>query len=187
MSKLNAMTNDEERVADLLRTLQERAKELTCLYRVDELLNQPDVPLDDILRAIAGVLPPGWQYPHMCRCRIVFEGRIIQPQPFEPTRWVQSADIAVRGLPAGTVEVYYLHQAPHCRRRAVPQGRAQADRHGRGTDRLGDHETPPEERLPRVADRVAGPDGRRRRASGARCWTSCATPTPRCCCASPAR
>jgi hypothetical protein len=107
------MTNDEERVADLLRTLRERAKELACLYRADELLNQPDVPLDDILAAIAGVLPQGWQYPQMCRCRIVFEGRILQPHPFEPTRWVQSAAILVRGVPSGTVEVYYLHQAPH--------------------------------------------------------------------------
>ena len=107
------MTNDEERVADLLRTLQERAKELTCLYRVDELLNHDDVPLDDTLRAIAGVLPQGWQYPHMCRCRILFEGRVIAPQAFEPTRWVQKAVITVRGRQAGAVEVYYAHQAPH--------------------------------------------------------------------------
>jgi hypothetical protein len=110
------MTNDEERVADLLRTLQERAKELTCLYRVDELLsqlNRSDASQDDTLRAIAGVLPPGWQYPHMCRCRIVFEGSVFQPQPFEPTRWVQKATITVRGQQVGTVEVYYDHQAPH--------------------------------------------------------------------------
>ena len=30
----------------ILRELQERAKELNCLYRVDELLNRPELPLE---------------------------------------------------------------------------------------------------------------------------------------------
>jgi hypothetical protein len=103
--------DDLLRVNDLIRTLKERAKELTCLYRVDELLNQPDAPIDEILKAIAGILPQGWQFPNMCLCRIVFEGRVIQAQSFEPTGWVQGAAIPVRGQPAGAVEVYYLQQA----------------------------------------------------------------------------
>jgi len=104
--------DDLTRANDLLRTLKERAKELTCLYRADELLNQPDAPIDEILKAIAGILPDGWQYPNLCRCRIVFEGRVIQAHAFEPTGWVQSAAITVRSQPAGAVEIYYLQQAP---------------------------------------------------------------------------
>ena len=57
----------------MLHALQERAKELNCLYRVGELLSQMDLPLDDILRGIVEILPPGWQYPHDCQAQIVFE------------------------------------------------------------------------------------------------------------------
>ncbi len=181
------MTNDEERVADLLRTLQERAKELTCLYRVDELLGQADAPIDDMLRAIAGVLPQGWQYPHMCRCRIVYDGRVIQAQPFEPTRWVQSAVIAVRGLPAGTVEVYYLHQSSHADEGPFPQGGTEADRHRGRAGRIRDYGPPVEERVSRLADRIGCSSRVPRRANGAPCSTSCETPTRRCCCGSRAR
>ena len=58
------MNRDEPQVAAILHELQERAKELNCLYRVDELLNQPELPLERILRGIVEILPPGWQYPN---------------------------------------------------------------------------------------------------------------------------
>ena len=58
------MIKDEVQVGVILRELQERAKELNCLYKVDELLNRPDLSLEEIFRAMIAVLPPGWQYPH---------------------------------------------------------------------------------------------------------------------------
>ena len=62
----------------MLHALQERAKELNCLYRVGELLNQVDRPLDDIFRGIVEILPLGWQYPNDCQAQIVFENRVAQ-------------------------------------------------------------------------------------------------------------
>ena len=38
---------------DVLHALQERAKELSCLYRVDEILSQPGKPLDEASAAAA--------------------------------------------------------------------------------------------------------------------------------------
>jgi hypothetical protein len=65
------MNRDEPQVASILHELQERAKELNCLYRVDELLNQSERPLEQVLRGIVEIFPPGWQYPHDCQARIV--------------------------------------------------------------------------------------------------------------------
>ena len=64
---------DEAQVGVILRELQERAKELNCLYKVDELLNRSDLSLEQIFRAMIDVLPQGWQYPHDCQARIIFE------------------------------------------------------------------------------------------------------------------
>ena len=106
------MTQDEFRVASILHDLQERAKELNCLYRVDELLNQSDLPLETILRGIVEILPPGWQYPHDCQARISYVGQTIESVNFQPTEWVQSAEIIVQDEVVGTVEVSYRTLMP---------------------------------------------------------------------------
>ena len=106
------MNRDESQVGIILRELQERAKELNCLYKVDELLNRPELSLDEIFSGIIQVLPPGWQHPHDCQARIIFEGQVIQPPDFVPTPWVQSANIVVQGQNVGSVEVSYRTQMP---------------------------------------------------------------------------
>jgi hypothetical protein len=106
------MNRDEPQVADILHELQERAKELNCLYRADELLSQPELPLEQILCGIVEILPPGWQYPSDCQARIVFEGITVESANFKPTAWVQSANIVVQGSTVGTVEVSYREQMP---------------------------------------------------------------------------
>ena len=107
------MNRDEPQVADILHELQERAKELNCLYRADELLNQCELPLEQVLRGIVEILPPGWQYPHDCQARITFENTTVESANFKPTPWVQSANIVVQGATVGAVEVSYREQMPH--------------------------------------------------------------------------
>ena len=90
------MSRDETQVATILRELQERAKELNCLYRVDELLNRPELPMDLIFRSIVEILPHGWQFPHECQARILFENEVIESANFRPTSWTQSANLSFR-------------------------------------------------------------------------------------------
>ena len=103
---------DETQFGTMLHALQERAKELNCLYQVGELLSQSNRPLEEIFRDIIEVLPPGWQYPHDCQARILFENLTIQPPDFQATPWVQKADIVVQGETVGTVEVFYRSEMP---------------------------------------------------------------------------
>ena len=106
------MSRDETQVATILRELQERAKELNCLYRVDELLSRPTLPLEIIFRSIVEILPQGWQYPQECQARIIFENDIIESVNFQPTSWTLSANLVVQGAPVGAVEVSYSKQMP---------------------------------------------------------------------------
>jgi hypothetical protein len=96
----------------MLHALQERAKELNCLYQVGELLSQSTRPLEEIFRGIIEVLPPGWQYPHDCQARILFENLTIQPPNFQATPWVQKVSIVAQGETVGTVEVSYRREMP---------------------------------------------------------------------------
>ncbi|MGA3054022.1 MAG: PEP/pyruvate-binding domain-containing protein [Candidatus Korobacteraceae bacterium] len=106
------MIKDEVQVGVILRELQERAKELNCLYKVDELLNRPDLSLEEIFRAMIAVLPPGWQYPHDCQARIIFEDQVTQPPDFLHTQFIQRANIVVQGEIVGNVEVSYRAPMP---------------------------------------------------------------------------
>jgi len=96
----------------LLASLQERAKELNCLYEVEAVLSRSDLDLDGIFGGVVRALPPGWQYPDICRAMIVFQGRAYGAEGFEPTPWCLSADIVVQDEVLGEVRVYYLEERP---------------------------------------------------------------------------
>lgn len=92
--------------------LRERIKELSCLYGIAELIEQHSNSAENILQAIADLLPPSWQYPEITCSRIVFEKKKYVSAKFKNTKWKQTADIKVGNKKAGTVEVYYLEKKP---------------------------------------------------------------------------
>lgn len=104
------MTGPQHPMDDVLRALHERAKELQCLYRVDELLGRGGLPLAEVLQGVIQAIPPAWQYPGVCRARMTVGDVVVQSPDFQPTPWMQRADIVVEGAPAGTVEVYYIRE-----------------------------------------------------------------------------
>ena len=67
----------------ILHDLQERAKELNCLYRVDELLGREDSPVDEVLADVVRTLPAGWQFPDVCAARIILGSRVYEPPAFQ--------------------------------------------------------------------------------------------------------
>lgn len=103
---------DKKSIEELLESLQERAKELNCLYAVEEILNRTNIERDEVCRAVIEAIPPGWQYPEICRARIVLHGETFEPPDFRETSWAQHADIIVQGQRAGRLSVHYLDEAP---------------------------------------------------------------------------
>jgi GAF domain-containing protein len=92
--------------------LRERVKELTCLYGIAQVGRQPNIPLEDSLREIAALLPPGWQYPDITSARILLDDRVFTTPDFDLARDVQRAEIVINGQPRGSVEVAYNQEMP---------------------------------------------------------------------------
>ncbi|MGA2587739.1 MAG: PEP/pyruvate-binding domain-containing protein [Candidatus Aminicenantales bacterium] len=107
------MTDQPKNIDNLIWFLSERAKELNCLYKIEELLNKPDTNLTDICKGVIEAIPPGWQYPDICVAKITLEGRTYQSPNFKETPWVQSADIEVQDRKIGRFSVYYTAEMPH--------------------------------------------------------------------------
>ena len=96
----------------LLEELQERAKELQCLYKVHALCARTDAPVEEVLRDVVAVLPGGWTHPAQTFARIVLGTAVFASAEAEPTPWVQAAPIRVQGHEAGRIEVYYREPFP---------------------------------------------------------------------------
>jgi len=96
----------------ILHDLQERAKELNCLYRVDELLGREDAPVDEILGELVRALPAGWQFPDVCLARLVLGQRLYEPPGFQPSPHRMASIVEAQGDIAGEVEVYYSEAMP---------------------------------------------------------------------------
>ncbi|CFX09890.1 Pyruvate phosphate dikinase, PEP/pyruvate-binding [Syntrophomonas zehnderi OL-4] len=96
----------------LLDNLKERAKELNCLYKVDEILNNPRLSLAEIFTGITRVMPSGWQFPEQCQARIVYAGNSYQTPGFKSSPISLSADIKISDKITGTIEVIYTHEVP---------------------------------------------------------------------------
>jgi signal transduction histidine kinase len=92
--------------------LGERVKELTCLYGIAKVLQRADLPLEDLLQEIVGLLPPGWQYPEVTQARITLDGRDYPTPGFRETAPVQTAEIVAGGRVRGRVEVAYSSPMP---------------------------------------------------------------------------
>ncbi len=116
MEKLSELKSDIKWLEDSLkkrtRELNERVKELECLYGISRLVESGGPLLAELFQHIVDLLPSAWQYPEFACARIVYLGRAFQSKPFRETAWRQSSDIVVGEKKTGTVEVFYMKELP---------------------------------------------------------------------------
>ncbi len=106
------MAGDQKSLDKLIYDLKERAKELTCLYEVQELFNKPESTVEEICQEIAAILSSGWQYPDVCQAKIIYNKFVYKSPDFEETSWGQSADIIVQDEKVGSISLYYTEERP---------------------------------------------------------------------------
>lgn len=92
--------------------LRERVKELTCLYGISQVVEQPTISLDEILQRIVKLFPPAWLFPDITCARIVLDGKSYTSSAFQDTKQKQTADIIVDGNRRGVIEVIYTVEKP---------------------------------------------------------------------------
>ncbi len=105
-------TDPNQPIHELIHELKERAKELNCLYKVQELLGRPDPSLEKICQGLIEVLPAGWQYPDECQVRISLMGKVYASPGLAETTWSQVAPICVQDEPVGEISIEYTSDKP---------------------------------------------------------------------------
>ncbi len=92
------------------KVLEQRIKEINCLYGLSKLIERPQISLEQILEETTELIRSTYQHPDITCVRITFEGMQYKTDNFEKTELSQYTTIKIRGNKAGTIEVYYLEE-----------------------------------------------------------------------------
>jgi hypothetical protein len=101
-----------EELGQVSHRLQERIKELKCLYDISSFRDATDFSMDAVLQAVVDFIPPAIQYPEITCARLVFGMYEIKTKNFRDTKWKISREISVADKWTGTLEVCYLEEKP---------------------------------------------------------------------------
>jgi len=95
-------------IQSVLENLDERNKELNCIYKTDELLRQFTIPINNVLNQLIFIIVEGYRYAEICRCKLQFQEMEFETEGFKTTDLMQKAEIKVNGKTEGTITVCYI-------------------------------------------------------------------------------
>jgi len=111
VSEEELRTTNEDLISVNAR-LNERVKEMNCLYECARLTERTDMSMEKMLEKAVKLLPPAFQYPDDACARITVNGNEFKTKNFRQTKWKLSASIRIDGKKTGAIEVYYLEEKP---------------------------------------------------------------------------
>lgn len=100
-------TNKERKVA-----LDERVKELNCLYSISSLIEKQRLSLEEIFHEIVDLIPPAWRHSEITSAKIVLMDQEFKTENFQETDWRQTSNIMVDEKHYGALTVCYLEERP---------------------------------------------------------------------------
>ena len=97
----------------IIDELKERAKELNCLYSVQEILNKAVTLSSESIQEIVDIIPLGFQFPEISSAQIKCPLGEFTSENFTQADWQLEADIVIQEEPIGTVNVFYNKEMPN--------------------------------------------------------------------------
>ncbi|MCK5672764.1 MAG: hypothetical protein KAH95_05280, partial [Spirochaetales bacterium] len=96
----------------LLKDLQERSKELNCLYNVEEILHKEEFSLTTMFKEIANILPSGFQFPQIAQSKIKYRNMEYKSLEYTETNCELKASIFYQDKITGEITVSYKQESP---------------------------------------------------------------------------
>ncbi|HNY65613.1 MAG TPA: PAS domain S-box protein [Deltaproteobacteria bacterium] len=107
---MNRQSRNQEALVVKTLDLSRKMRELSCLYRISDVIDQRGRPLGDIVRGVLEVIPGMTDHPETLCARITIDGLEYRTDNFRPTSTGLASDIVSRCSVAGTLEVFSLDE-----------------------------------------------------------------------------
>ncbi|MCD6397418.1 MAG: PEP/pyruvate-binding domain-containing protein, partial [Spirochaetaceae bacterium] len=95
----------------LLKDLQERSKELSCLYQVEEILHKEEISLEKMFKEIVNTLPSGFQFPSLAQAKIYYRNIDFKSEDYTETTCELKSNIAYQDKITGELIVSYKQES----------------------------------------------------------------------------
>ncbi|MBN2181181.1 MAG: PAS domain S-box protein [Sedimentisphaerales bacterium] len=90
------------------RHLQQRLKNLNCLYALSKIVNRQEIPLEKIFQETVYLIREAYRYPENTCVRLNFDGVRYKTDDFEKSELSQQTQIKAHDENVGVIEVYCL-------------------------------------------------------------------------------
>jgi len=106
-----ALKRHQEEIETLI---EERTRDLNCLYKLSNVVQQFDSSLQEILARVPDLLVSSSSYPEVACARVVLGDQAFGTDNFQETPWGLSVPVMAEGGKVGAIEVGYLEKRPEC-------------------------------------------------------------------------
>jgi hypothetical protein len=110
MSEIKNYKSDT--IDTILGDLQERRKELSCLYELEKFFYSTELTVDEIFRSIIEIIPSGLQFPNIVQVKILYNDRVFSSLGYQETLFQQTAKIKIQEKIVGELTVSYSSKVP---------------------------------------------------------------------------
>jgi signal transduction histidine kinase len=91
----------------LIESLNERIKELTCLYDISSISSSSTSSLEEILQAVAERVSQAWMYSEHSVVQILLDAKKFTSGKIPKSKVVLTDQLTIQGLHRGSISVYY--------------------------------------------------------------------------------
>ena len=89
------------------RKLQQRLKNLNCLYALSKIVNRQETSLEQIFQETVSLIRQAYRYPESTCVRLIFDGLRYQTENFQKSELSQQTQIKAHEENVGYIEVYH--------------------------------------------------------------------------------
>ncbi|MDD4150508.1 MAG: Crp/Fnr family transcriptional regulator [Bacteroidales bacterium] len=101
------METQNSNIDIVLKSLDERKKELDCLYRIDEELKNFDTDLIIVLSELTKIIPDGWRFSETCKVKIKVYDTEAATEGYKKTEFKLSSELLINQKAVGEIILCY--------------------------------------------------------------------------------
>ena len=102
--------NRDKALDKLIVSLDERIKELNCLFEIEEILHKTELSLEDVLNQSAQIIKNGMHHSEICVVEIVYRDMQFKTGKAKKTPWMIKKEIILQDKSVGWIKVIYLEE-----------------------------------------------------------------------------
>ena len=101
----------EIKINESEQRLQERVKELNCLFEISKVAENQNLSLNEIIMETVNLIPYAWQFPKLTSTRIIYDGNEFESVNFKESKWTISGQVDINTKPMD-IKIFYQEDKP---------------------------------------------------------------------------